>query len=249
MPTTEFKAAAERLARFDVTEHQARIAEAEAERVKIDAGVQHGLHELNVMSGRITDLKYGPRVDPDQAADALMSKGEVLIEVDTLAKLEVERAGLQAGLKRLRERETEAARAESEAKNTAHQGLAGCVAELAPILLFEAQQAVEQLAAAYAAAVALSEGVGSTAARAVAELISRTLAEANEGGLLKNGRIPVPSETLTVLEAGRAPIEQLGRRWPLNVNAPLRPINPGLVVMGQENAALRSQIALLQARR
>ncbi|MFC4594286.1 hypothetical protein [Sphingobium tyrosinilyticum] len=249
MPVSEFTLAAERLAQFDVSQHQARIAEAEAERAKIDAGVQHGMHELNVMSRRIADLKYGPRVDADQAADALMSKGEVQIEVDTLEKLETERAGLNAGMKRLREREADAARTESEAKNAAHQELAGCVAELAPILLREAQQALEQLATVYAGAVALAEGAGSTAARGVAERISRTLAEANEGGLLENGRIPVPSEMLTVLEAGRGPIEQLGRRWHIDVTAPLRPINLALVALGQENANLRSQIALLQAAR
>jgi hypothetical protein len=249
MTNREYKLAAERLARFDLTEHQARIAATATERAKIDQGIQHGLREVGLLSGRISDLKYGPLVDPDQAADALMSKGEVAIEVDTLEKLEVERAGLHAGLKRLRELEEVAGRAESDAKNAAHRELAGCVAELAPVLLEQAQQAAELLAAVYAAACALVDGVGSVAARGVADRIEPALAEISISGLLKDKQISVPAEMLNLLEAGRKPIDELGRRWPSQVAVPGRAINPALVVMGSENSALRSEIARLRAGR
>lgn len=247
MTTKEFQLAAQRLAGFDLTEHLARITDAEAERAKIDEGIRHGLHEVGLLGGRIADLKYGPQVDPDQAADALLSKGEVAIEVDTLAKLEAERAGLQAGLKRLREREEAAGRAESEAKNAAHGELAGCVAELAPVLMERAQQAAELLAAVYAAAGALVDGAGSVAARGVADRIRHAVVEASENGLLPNKQIPVPGEMLNLLEAGREPIEQLGRKWPVHVPAPQRQINAALVGLGSVNAALRAEIERLRA--
>jgi hypothetical protein len=175
-----------------------------------------------------------------------MAGGEIMIEVDTIERLEIERAGLLSGATRLRERESEAGRIESEAKNDATRALAACVADLAPILLADACHALEQLAAVYATAVALAEGAGSPEALAVADKLRLVMAEVQNARLLQGNQIPVPREMLDLLKEGRRPIEQLGRRWPERVAMPQRPISPALVVMGQENHRLRSEVTRLQ---
>lgn len=242
-----YNAAGERLSHLDMSDHLARIDEATAERGKIGAVLERGMADIGALGKRINEAKFGPTVDADQAADALLSGGDVAIEVDTIEQLELERTALNVGMTRLRERETEAGRIETEAKNAAHQSLGACVADLAPALLAEAQQAAERLAAVFAAAVALAEGAGSTEARGVADRLRPALAEAQIAQLLPSNQIPVPVDMLDLLKAGRKPIEQLGRRWPDRVAVPERPINLALVAMGTENRLLREKIASLRA--
>ena len=238
-----YSAAGDRLSHLDMTDHLARIDEAAAERGKIDAAIERGMADIGALGMRINDAKFGPKVDADQAADALLSGGDVIIEVDTIERLELERAGLNAGMTRLRERGNEAGQEESTAKNLALGAVTDCVADLAPVLMQEAEAAAEQLATVFAAAVALADGAASPAARGVADTLREAVAKCRTTGLIRRQQVPVPDATLAVLEAGRHPIEQLKRRWPTTVSVPLPAINPALVAMGEENRILREKLA------
>ncbi|PJG48320.1 hypothetical protein CAF53_08765 [Sphingobium sp. LB126] len=247
MSTKVYSAAGERLSRIDMSDHLACIDETATERGKIDAAIERGMADIGELGRRINEARFGPHVDADKAADALLSGGDVTVEVDTIERLELERAANTAGMKRLREREAVAGQEEAAAKNAACSAVAACVADLPPVLMQEAEAAAGQLAAVFAAAVALAEGAASPAARGVADKLREVVAKCSTSGLIRHSQLAVPDATLAVLEAGRRPIEQLGRRWPVAVSVPGPAINPALVAMGEENRLLRDKIASLQA--
>jgi hypothetical protein len=246
MNTAQLKAAASRLANADVGDHVARAAAIAQERRKVETAIEEGQAKLTDIGRRIADARMQPYADPDQAADALLSRSDITSTVDTVDTLNADRIAVQTGMKRLSERSDQLGAEESTAKNAAVEIVAASVGDVAPLLREAAKEVAENLAAIYAAAVALARGTASMAARGVADDLSEIVAQLDGKRFVSGKTIPVPSEILSLLAAGKKTIDQIGRGWPTEVDVPQSGLNHAAVVATIEANQLREQLAALR---
>lgn len=247
MSANLYKAAARQIAAIDPAPYVAAIAERTAERRTIQEAIESGRHEMGLLARKITDAKYAPRIDADQAADALLSGGAIEIEVDAIEKLQLQQKGLDAGLRRLRDREDEAADAESQAKLAAIGVLSRCVTDLPSVLIQEAAEALERVAGIYAALNALASATGNIDARSEANKLEKVVMASIDERLVPNGSIPVPGEMREMFLSVEETIAALGGRIVNDVTRPFPAPNYMLAAMGEQNANLRAEIAALRA--
>jgi hypothetical protein len=232
----ELELARRQLAAVDVTPYLQAVADATAERQRIAVGIETGTHRLAEIGREIADIRSGAIADPYEAGEALLADKPVACRTEGDA--DTQRQGITLGIRDLRLREPAAAQAESDAQNAADGVLIEAVAPSLAAIEEMAHDGATMIAAAYAAASAVTTATGSGHHRGLVDRLRDVIGSAADQRLLQRGPIPVPADIIGMLEAGEEAIALLDRAIPSQVPTPDRQPDPFYMGLAAAGAAI-----------
>jgi hypothetical protein len=211
-----YKSAAAQIKATNFSASITAFEEAKRQRAEIQSAIVRGEESIAAAIRELSEVRAGVKIDANEAADAMMAGGTVILKTKSETALQADIDGLRTGVTRLRERADEARSAEACLNSAAVNELARCFDGLPEALGEEARKGVAALSVLFASATALASA--SRNGIDLADKLKRIMEVCYSSGLINSGPFKVDGDMANLLRSASEPINKLGLSWSDSAN-------------------------------